>query len=149
MIVVDASVAVKWFVPEQDSEKAEQLVFSRRKLLAPKIISIEVAAAIIRLARIKSISPAMATTLLQDWQRALSDETVTLEPTQYDFQNGTQLSLDLEHPLQDCLYLATADRLEVLLLTADNKFFKKATAAGHDVKLLADQWHPTSIFVPT
>lgn len=139
MIVVDASVAVKWFVPEQDSDKAEQLLFSREKLLAPKIMRIEVAAAITRLARTKSISPAMVGILLQDWQRSLHDETVTLEPTQYDFHNGTQLSLDLGHPLQDCLYLAAAHRLETRLLTADNKFFKKAIAAGHDIKLLADQ----------
>jgi predicted nucleic acid-binding protein len=45
LIVVDASVAAKWFLPEADSEAAGRLLTGRRKLLAPDLIRIEVAAA--------------------------------------------------------------------------------------------------------
>ena len=39
--VVDASVALKWFVPEVDSDLAEQLLVSGAKLHAPRFLAVE------------------------------------------------------------------------------------------------------------
>lgn len=64
MLVVDASVAVKWFYPETDSDKAEKLLFSGKKLVAPEIIRIKVAAALTRLFRMQSIDLDTAKALL-------------------------------------------------------------------------------------
>lgn len=136
MIVVDASVAVKWLVPEEDSDKAEQFLFSPEKLVAPTIIRIEVAAALTRLARMKTLSLDIVSTLLEDWQHSLHEGTVTLEPTQRDFEAATRLSLKIEHQLQDCLYLAVAKRLKVPLVTADQKFLKKVASTDDNVRSL-------------
>jgi predicted nucleic acid-binding protein len=38
MIVVDASVAAKWFLPETGSEEATQLLSGANKLIAPDLI---------------------------------------------------------------------------------------------------------------
>ena len=39
--VVDASVALKWFVPEVDSDLAEQLLVADVKLHAPRFLALE------------------------------------------------------------------------------------------------------------
>jgi len=48
MIVVDASVAVKWFFPEAGTAEAQQVLASGDRLAAPALIRVEVAAAIAR-----------------------------------------------------------------------------------------------------
>jgi predicted nucleic acid-binding protein len=45
-IVVDASVALKWFLPEPDSAKAEELLGSHDILVAPTLIVSEVCNAV-------------------------------------------------------------------------------------------------------
>ena len=48
MIVVDASVATKWFLPEPDSEDALGVLTSGLKLVGPTLAKYEVAAAFYR-----------------------------------------------------------------------------------------------------
>ena len=45
-LVVDASVATKWVVPEDDSELAEMLLTSTARLHAPAFLAMEVANAL-------------------------------------------------------------------------------------------------------
>lgn len=126
MIVVDASVAVKWFLPEDGSDKADALLRTGQKLIAPELIRIEVAAALAKQLRMKALDAAMTRTLLDDWRTNLQKETVNLEPTLHDFDRGLEISIEIGHALQDCLYVATAERLDVPLITADEKFLKKS-----------------------
>jgi predicted nucleic acid-binding protein len=44
--------------------------------------------------------------------------------------------MELSHPLQDCLYLALAERLGAPLVTADKKFVAKARASHTLVRVL-------------
>lgn len=126
MLVVDASVAVKWFYPELDSDKAGSILCSGKKLIAPGIIRVEVAAALTRLLRMKHLDAAMATTLLADWRQSLEKQTIYLESTLQDFDRATEISVKIGHQLQDCLYVAVAERLTVPLITADKKLLEKA-----------------------
>lgn len=126
MIVVDASVVVKWFIPENDSDKATALLRSGKKLVAPEIIRIEVAAAFTRLYRTGHLDKPTVATQLEKWRRAIAKQTVSLEPTRDDFDVAADLSIQLQHQLQDCLYVAAADRLGVPLVTADAKLLKKS-----------------------
>jgi predicted nucleic acid-binding protein len=48
MIVVDASVIVKWFIPEAGTEPAKALLAEADELIAPELARIEVASALIR-----------------------------------------------------------------------------------------------------
>lgn len=136
MLVIDASVVVKWFFPEVDSDKAERFLLSKEKLVAPEIIRIEVASAITRLLRMKNIDLETATLLLSDWREYLLEETVSLEPTLLDFDRATQIAMDINHQLQDCLYVAAAMRLNVPLLTADEKLLKKSDKIPCEFKTL-------------
>ena len=79
MIVVDASVAVKWFVPEQDSDKASAILRSDQRLLAPDLIRIEVAATFTRLLRMGDIDITKAQTLLDKWRYYVVQQAIALE----------------------------------------------------------------------
>jgi predicted nucleic acid-binding protein len=48
MIVVDASVIVKWFIPEVGDFPAKALLAAGDELIAPELARIEVASALIR-----------------------------------------------------------------------------------------------------
>lgn len=136
MIVVDASVAVKWFLPEPGSSAARDLLFSADKLIAPALIRVEVAAAITRKVRLAEISAAEAEAACALWMDALSKGVITLSPDGEDLMAAVALALRLRHPLQDCLYLAAAQRREGFVITADPKFAERAMQLSMDVRLL-------------
>ncbi len=60
-IVVDASVAVKWFVLEANSEHARRLLDSDATLVAPDLIVAEIATVMWKRQRVGDISPEQAT----------------------------------------------------------------------------------------
>jgi predicted nucleic acid-binding protein len=136
VLVVDASVAVKWFYPEQDTDKAMALLRTGQKLIAPEIIRIEVAAALTRLLRMGQLQTERAVMLLEQWRKALTKQTVSLEPTEGDFAEAVALSIHLQHQLQDCLYVAVAQRLGAPLVTADRKLLEKSGEIGCAVQPL-------------
>ncbi len=136
MIVVDASVAVKWFFPEPGEAAAQQLLSSGRRLVAPCLIRVEVAAAITRKARLKEIDKRDAEAAANLWLQSILDGVVSLIPEDADLSAAVKLALALEHPLQDCLYLALAERAEAPLITADEKLVEKASFSHPCVRLL-------------
>lgn len=126
MIVVDASVAVKWFLPEQGSDKAIALLSAGDALLAPDLIRVEVAAAVTRRARQGDISQADAKETVRLWLDSLAAGVLQLHTTLDDLREAGNLSLQLSHPFQDCLYLALARRTSSRFVTADRKFAERA-----------------------
>jgi predicted nucleic acid-binding protein len=136
MTVVDACIAIKWYLPEAGSEEASLLLRNPDRLFAPALIRIEVTAAILRQYRNNAITAGKAEAACDEWLRALTEEAVTLVPDDELFDDALKLSLELRHPFQDCLYLACSNRLNRPLLTADPKFHKRASARFPNVTLL-------------
>ena len=136
MIVVDASVAVKWFFFETGSEEANALLRGSEKLAAPALIRIEVTAAMTRRARVGEVSRQAAQAATFIWHRALALGAITLSPDEHDLPGAVELALGLRHPLQDCLYLAAAQRTGGSLVTADPKFAERAARSYSNVSLL-------------
>lgn len=68
MIVVNASVAVKWFIPEAGEEDAAQLLGGKTHLMAPALIRLEVTGAIIRRYREGHLSEKRAREGTQAWE---------------------------------------------------------------------------------
>lgn len=58
MIVVDASVAVKWLVSGRDEDAAEDVLKSEPKVAGPLLFRVEVASAVARKARYREITEA-------------------------------------------------------------------------------------------
>jgi predicted nucleic acid-binding protein len=136
MIVVDASVIVKWFIPEVGAVPAKALLAAGDELIAPELARIEVASALIRRAIRRELAGADVESALSAWFRALADGQVFLLPNADDLEAAAKLALELQHPLPDCLYLAVAERLGVALISADRAFARRAARRSSLVQIL-------------
>jgi predicted nucleic acid-binding protein len=137
MIVVDASVAVKWLVSEQDEDAAEELLRTEAQVAGPALLRVEVTAAIARKARFGEIQVAQAEAAIELWLTILGRADLDLLAESPDLPRALKLSLELNHPLQDCVYLALAERLDAPLVTADEKFAAKARRRHPRIRTLA------------
>jgi len=137
MIVVDASVAVKWLVSEQDEDAAEELLRTQAQVAGPALLRVEVTAAIARKARFGEIQAAQAEAAIELWRSMLDRADIDLIAEDPDLPLALKLSLELNHPLQDCVYLALAERLDAPLVTADEKFAAKVRKRHPRIRTLA------------
>ena len=122
MFVVDASVAIKWFIQEKDSEKAillkEKHINGNTVLIAPDLLIYEVANV---LAFSKMFSPAEAKRCLFD----LYDLEIDLINPSIDIiPSAIELAADKRLSVYDSCYLALARELDIKLITADEKLFR-------------------------
>ncbi len=134
--VVDASVAVKWLVAENDADIAEMLATSGHDLHAPRLMASEVANALWRKARTGEIEHRATIILLADVQ----DMPVRWGIDEILAANATRLALALDHPIYDCVHLALAHHIGATVVTADRRFANAVTPTGHgeSVLVLAD-----------
>lgn len=126
MVVVDASVAAKWFLIEQDSKDALKILNSDMKLVGPTLAKYEVAGAFTRRAKDKQITVDDAKSYMDRWLLAIATNVMRLEEDNRDITSALDLAIKMVHVLPDCIYLAMAKRLDVPLVTADEVFAKKA-----------------------
>jgi predicted nucleic acid-binding protein len=136
VIVVDASVVVKWFAPEPGNAAAKALV--GRELVAPALLQVEVASALVKKGVRGELSPDDLEGALQLWFGGLAEGQIGLIPDDDDLPEACALALDLQHPVPDCLYLAAARRLGFPLITADRRFARRAASKHATVQMLAD-----------
>ncbi len=135
-LTVDASVAVKWLIAEDDSDAARSLVARGEELHAPRLMVSEIANALWRKARLgeieRSEAAAMTAAVPGMPVRWSADETLCAD--------AVRLTLALDRPVYDCVYLALAHRLGALIVTADLRFADALamTEHGNAVMTLAD-----------
>lgn len=124
--VVDASVAVKWVVSESGSDRARML--SQTRLQAPDLLPIECANILWKKVRIRDLTRQEAWARLDLLLRA----PVSLAESRPLLDSALGLSLDLRHPVYDCVYIALALRQGIPLVTADERL---VAAAGKSPQL--------------
>jgi predicted nucleic acid-binding protein len=124
--VVDASVAVKWFVPETDSDLALKLRSLGQPLVAPDIMPVEIVNVFWKLVQRDEIDRAHARSAL----RSLT-EGVVLYPAEALLADGLEIAFDLKQPIYDCLYIALAEQIEAPLVSADRKLFAQLRGTRH------------------
>jgi len=116
--IIDASVAVKWVVPEIGSDRAAALAAYR--LSAPDLLDAECANVLwVKVTR-GEIDESDALARIARLTTAPVDRVSCRELA----SAALKLSIDLGHPAYDCLYLALAIRAAVPLVTADAKFLQ-------------------------
>lgn len=140
MIVIDASVAVKWFAEEPFSPEARQLLDEERgELVFPDVFVIEVATTLVRIANvIKASRSESEDSLLRLLDLIDSGAILRLETLPEQTIAAATLALDLGHPLKDCIYLALAMELGCDLLTCDTRFAAKAKGVWAGVRVLGE-----------
>jgi predicted nucleic acid-binding protein len=136
MLVLDASVPVKWFLPEEGSDQAAALLNGAKKLFAPALIRVEVGAALTRKVRIGEVPASVIRPHCVAWPRMLDQRIIELFSDELIYPRAVELAFELSHPFQDCLYLSLAIRLDAPLVTADRRFFDKASPTYRNVRPL-------------
>ena len=116
--VLDASVVVKWFIPEAHSESALKLKNMDGRFHAPTLLTLEVGNVLAKKRRRNELTSVDAEGIWRAFrqipiQRHV-DETLVLAA--FDLAQHTHASL------YDNLYLALALELDIQLVTADRKF---------------------------
>jgi predicted nucleic acid-binding protein len=126
--VIDASVAVKWFIPEPESEKAEILLAKFRRgeidLAAPDVVVGEVGNTLWKRSARGDIAVDDAAQSYAD----LLKIAITIQSSSALALRAFKLASDLAHPLYDTLYIALAESLNCELVTADEALIKKLRA---------------------
>ena len=134
--VVDASVAVKWLVEEEDSEIARGLAARSGELHAPRLMASEVSNSVWRKVRTGQLNRRDAIAKL---------EQIEALPVKWHFDeiiapDALLLAILLKHPAYDCFYLALANSLKAILVTADRRFMNalSSTEFSDNVTMLSN-----------
>jgi predicted nucleic acid-binding protein len=140
VIVIDASLAVKWYLAEPWADEAEAMLAEHLgEISTPDIFLSEVVGALVRQANInkprrRDIQGSITRFIALFENGGLV--AVRSEPEK--IAQASQLALDLGHPLKDCIYLALAMELGCELVTCDARFAAKAKGVWAGVRVLGE-----------
>ena len=137
--VVDASVAVKWFAEEEFSDQAFRLLDDTSLLEAPDLIVTEVANTIWKKTTRGEFSPENAGIIVA----AIPHYIRSFRPSPGLIERALEIAFQLNHPIYDCVYLACAEVLDSILITADERLRKAVEGTDHALRLrhLEDEFH--------
>lgn len=120
-IVVDASVAVKWVIPEVLSDQAGSLRGRADRLLAPDLLLPEAANALWKKLTRREITAREAAQAID----LLMASGLDLRPSGPLLGRALALARRLRHPVYDCIYLALAQAEGTTLITADQRLLAR------------------------
>ena len=125
VFVVDASVVLKWFVPEIHGDAARRLLAATHQFLSPDLLFPEVGNAIWKKVRRGELTAEEGRQLAADIS-SVAVETVSTRGLMID---AHVLAVTTGLTAYEAMYLALAIRLETALVTADDKLSR--TVAAH------------------
>jgi predicted nucleic acid-binding protein len=117
-LVVDASVAAKWFLPEPDAAAALRLLDGRHRLAAPNLIHSEFGNLVWKLHARGVLDTEEASDLIEHFLSMpleIHDSTYLLAP-------ALQIAIATHRTVYDSLYLALAIELGGTVVTADERW---------------------------
>ena len=117
-VVVDASVAVKWFVPEIHSAAAARVLDPEIALYAPDLIGPEFGNILWKKVRRDEIERTEADEIMN----AFAKLPFEIRSSSLLLSAAFELAVTLNRTVYDSLYLALAVAEECVLVTADAKF---------------------------
>jgi len=126
ILVIDASVAIKWFVREEGHEEARRLLEKPETLHAPDLFAPELANVAWKKATRGEIGRDQAVAIVRIIRRGVP----TLYSSALFHERALELAFALAHPVYDCIYLACAETLGGTLVSADIAFLETAKKAG-------------------
>ena len=121
MLVVDCSVAVKWFLEEPGDREALALLRAGERLVAPELIVAEIVNVLWKRLTSGAIEPSQAADVPRELPRLFAElcSLATLA------ERALAIAEELRHPAYDCFYLALAEARDARLVTADRRFAER------------------------
>lgn len=139
-LVIDASVAIKWLVHEHDSWMAVQLRDAGQALYAPFLLASEIANILWNKARMGEINKESAmrsSNLAMNFPLRWANDVDLLS-------EAVEISLAIDHPAYDCMYIALANRIRGTLVTADTRLTRAVASTSYETMVV-----PLQDFKPT
>ncbi|MBI5577270.1 MAG: type II toxin-antitoxin system VapC family toxin [Deltaproteobacteria bacterium] len=130
--VVDASVAVKWFVPEIHSEHALRLLRRKIDLQAPELIQAEFGNILWKKCRAGEFDGATGGEILDSFKRS----PLVVHPHGAFLKLAWEIALKHRQTFYDSLYLALAMTGKSRMITADRKFYNALAGTPAERHLL-------------
>ena len=137
ILIPDASVGLKWYVPESDSEAAARLLDLRFALHVPAYFFTEAASVLQRKVAVdQTLSEAEAL----DVYRLLGTVPVTVHPTEGLLEDALRHGIRYRRPVYDSLYLVLAEACGGRVVTADGRLHRgvRGGPLGHLVLWVTD-----------
>ena len=117
ILVVDASVVLKWFVPEVHSEVARRLLNEPHQLVAPDLIFAEIGNAIWKKTRLRQLRAEQAQQLIAD----VCKSAIETQPMRSLAPDAHAIAVATGRTVYDSRYVALAVRLQTHVITADER----------------------------
>jgi predicted nucleic acid-binding protein len=118
--VVDASVAMKWCLPEEHSDAAWTLLSQSDPLHVPDFFYLEVDSALCKWVRRRQLTQVDAA----DARAAIRRVLLHVHPTGQLSDGAWQIASELRCTYYDGLYLALAARVDGVLVTGDRRLHR-------------------------
>ena len=132
-LVVDASVALKWFVDESNTEKALEV----RDYLKKEATPIVPALFFYEIANVLRYKPEFGSKDVKKIIKALIDFQFRIEP----FERVANLTIDLAYQygitIYDASYIAIGRRNQITVITADERLYSKLE---NEQIILLEEW---------
>lgn len=138
-LVVDASVALKWYVTEADSDLADEILRRPINIHAPELLKADLANGLWKNRRKNLIGDEQSRLAIANVARAVSN----WHACDRFLAEALRLGVTMNHPIYDFIYLGLARELNVPCVTADRRLLDKlaGTELGAHIILLGD-WRP-------
>jgi predicted nucleic acid-binding protein len=120
IIVVDASVAAKWFIAEDNADDVLELLSRPYELHAPDLLFLEVDNVLCKLIRRGLLSDEEGLNI----HDRISTFPIRSYPSHNFREEAFHMAVGTKRSIYDCLYLAVAEALDGRMITADRKFFQ-------------------------
>jgi predicted nucleic acid-binding protein len=128
-VIVDASVAIKWAIEEPSHHVARELIRLAEQLTAPDIIHAEVANVCRKKVRRGELDRGQGALVLTTMQAIIP----AFKPTAAYAERAFSMALALDHHAYDCFYLAQAEAVSGIMVTADWRLWRKMEASPLDI----------------
>lgn len=125
--VVDASVAVKWLLPEEHTEQAESLLVEGNTLVAPDLLFAEVGNSLWKRVKGRELTQEAGREALL----RLMDIEILVTPASQLIDKAFALACEHGRTVYDSLYLALTLEESAILVTGDKRFYNSMLRTPH------------------
>ena len=120
-IVVDASVVLRWCFQLAGSDRAEELLRSDDRLIAPDLVISEITNAAWKFVIFDKLAADAVTSAVREVTKAFEE----LVPASVLKDRALAIAIELRHPAYDCFYLALAEQRNAQFVTADERLIRR------------------------